>query len=354
MSKRTMNVSPTLTIVLALISLFVPACNKQKFERKTPAVVVTNPERKTVTVPQVFTCQIRAQHHIRIRALVMGNLDAVLVKNGEAVKTDDLMFKFTPILKEKREVAVADADLAKQESNFTKKLYTNRELPKNEALIEAKRAQAEAKAQLAAAELSLETIRAPFDGIVEGLHHRVGGLVQEGDVLATLSDNSQMRAYFNVPESDYLDMMAEQNPHKEEVHVDLILASGKKFEQAGKIDAIDANFNNETGTIGFRADFPNPDRLLRHGQTGTVLINHVLNDVMVIPQRTTFELLNKRYVYVVDKDNVVRRREIEIQEELDELFVIKSGLSLEDKIVVEGNREVFDGEKVEIEAPDQK
>ena len=127
------------------------------------------------------------------------------------------------------------------------------------------------------------------------------------------------------------------------------------FPHAGKIDpahqigAIEANFNNENGNIAFRADFPNPDRLLRHGQTGTVLIDRPLKDAIVIPQRATFEILDKRYVFVVDKDDVAHQREIEIAYELDDIFVIEKGLDVNDKFVLEGVRQVRDGEKVEFE-----
>ena len=128
-----------------------------------------------------------------------------------------------------------------------------------------------------------------------------------------------------------------------------MLANGDKFQQTGKIGAIEADFNNETGNIPFRADFPNPDGLLRHGQTGNVLIHRRLNDAIVIPQRATFEILDKRYVYVVGKDDVVHQREIVVQNELDDIFVIKNGLDVNDKIVLEGVRQVRDGEKVEYE-----
>ena len=131
-----------------------------------------------------------------------------------------------------------------------------------------------------------------------------------------------------------------------------MLANGKKFPQIGTIGAIEADFNNETGNIKFRADFPNPDRLLRHGQTGTVLISRVQNDAIVIPQRAVFEVLQKRYVYVLDNDDVAHQREIAIQNELEDLFVIKTGLTVDDKIVLEGARQVRDGEKVEYEFRD--
>ena len=192
-------------------------------------------------------------------------------------------------------------------------------------LLEAKLAKAQAKAELAKAELNFTTVKAPFDGIVDRLHEQQGSLVKEGDILTTLSDNSVMWVYFNVPEARYLEYMADPSQDKEDLQIELMLANGNKFPQLGKIGAIEADFNNETGNIPFRADFPNPDRLLRHGQTGTVLISRVLKDAIVIPQRATFEILDKRYVYVVDKDDVVHQREIVIQNELEDIFVIKNG-----------------------------
>ena len=98
-----------------------------------------------------------------------------------------------------------------------------------------------------------------------------------------------------------------------------------------------------------RADFPNPDYLLRHGQTGTVLMHRKLNKAVVIPQRATFEILGNRFVYVVDKDNVAHLREIVVGHELDGVFVIKKGLDADDKIIVDGLRKVRDCAKVEFE-----
>ena len=187
-------------------------------------------------------------------------------------------------------------------------------------LLEAKLKKAQAKADLAAAELNFATVKAPFDGIIDRLHHQQGSLVQEGEILTTMSDNSVMWVYFNVPEARYLEYMANLKQHKEDLKIELMLANGNKFDQIGKIGAIEADFNNENGNIPFRADFPNPDRLLRNGQTGTVLISRVQNDAIVIPQRATFEVLQKRYVYVVDKDDVVHQREIAIQNELEDQF----------------------------------
>jgi membrane fusion protein (multidrug efflux system) len=130
--------------------------------------------------------------------------------------------------------------------------------------------------------------------------------------------------------------------------MELVLADDSTFKQdAGNVVTVERAFNNETGNIACRADYPNPDRLLRHGQSGTILIRHPLKNVTVIPQRATFEVLDRRYVYVVGKDNVVHQREIVVQKEVDDIFVVQKGLDVSDKIVLEGGRQLRDGDKVE-------
>src|SRR5262249_53105928 len=122
-----------------------------------------------------------------------------------------------------------------------------------------------------------------------------------------------------------------------------------KLPQSPKLVTVTGQFNNETGTIPFRADFPNPDGMLRHGQTGTILIHRTLKDALVIPQRATFDLLDKTYVWVVGGDDVAHQRLITIKQALEDIFVIESGLNVGDKIVLEGVRQVEEGSKVEYE-----
>ncbi len=349
-----MKVSPILAIILALIALSLPACNMHKQEEEhheAHKIVATNPESKPVTLTQQYVCQIHSQRHIKVCALEKGYLEAITIKEGQQVKEGDQMFKVIPILYQKMADAErAEANLARLEYNYTKKLHEDKVVSQNEvALLEAKLAKAEAKAQQAKAELDFATVKAPFDGIVDRLQHQQGSLVEEGEILSTLSDNSVMWVYFNVPEARYLEYMANLKKDKEDLKIELMLANGSKFDQLGKIGAIEADFNNTTGTVMFRADFPNPDRLLRHGQTGTVLISRVQQGAIVIPQRATFEVLQKRYVYVIDDENVAHQREIVVQNELEDVFVIKNGLDVTDKIVLEGIRQVRDGDKVEYE-----
>jgi membrane fusion protein (multidrug efflux system) len=258
------------------------------------------------------------------------------------------MFRILPTLYQaKLDVESAEAKLAELELNFTKGLSRDKVVSENEvALYKTKLAKARAKANLAAAELTFTDVKAPFDGIVDRQRRQLGSLIKEGEVLTTLSDNSVMWVYFNVPERQYLEYKR-GNDRGESRIIELVLADGSKFQYTGTIGAIEAKFNNETGNIPFRADFENPDGLLRHGQTGTVLIHRTLKNAIVIPQRATFEVLDKQYVYVVDKENVVHQRLISVDHELDDIFVIKKGLDVNDRIVLEGVRQVHDSGEVE-------
>jgi membrane fusion protein (multidrug efflux system) len=136
----------------------------------------------------------------------------------------------------------------------------------------AKYERAQAEVSLAEAHLSFTEIHAPFGGIMDRLHLREGSLVEEGELLTTLSDNSTMWVYFNVPEAEYLDY-ATDPLGIENRPVTLLMANGRQFAEPGHIAVIEADFNNRTGTIPFRADFANPTGLLRHGQTGKILLS---------------------------------------------------------------------------------
>jgi membrane fusion protein (multidrug efflux system) len=347
-----MKVSRVQTLILLLISLSLSACNahRQKPDDKTSKITVTAVQSKPVTLTQRYVCQIRSHHHIEVRAPQTGYLEAIAIKEGQAVKEGDLMFQINPILNQKKaDAESAEAKSAELEYNYTKKQYEDKVVSQHELLLrDAKLTKARAKADLAKARLSFATVKAPFNGMVGRLLDQQGSLVQTGETLTTLSDNSLIWVYFKVPESRYLEYKsANLDQHKDDLKIELVLANGNKFDQPGKLGAIGADFDSATGSVSFRADFPNPDRLLRHGEIGTVLISQAEDDAIVVPQRATFEVRQKRYVYVVDKDGVAHQREIVIENELDDLFVVNTGVSVGDKIVLEGFRLVRDGGKVE-------
>jgi membrane fusion protein (multidrug efflux system) len=381
--------------------------DEEKEHEEGHQIIVTSPVIKDLVLRQKYVCQIHSQKHIEIRALEGGYLENILIKEGQAVKKGDLLFKILPVLYQaKLDAKQAEAQLADLEFLYSKQLSSQKVVSTNEvALKKAKLTHAKAEAELAMAELNFTDVKAPFDGIVDHLYEQLGSLIKEGDILTTLSDNRVMWVYFNVPEANYLEYMEGLKAASEETNqgddqddtakadddgpddddkakdkdddddkdkddsdggsprnrlgrvserIELVLANGNTFPEVGKIGAIEAQFNNTTGNIHFRADFPNPNGLLRHGQTGTIVLQRTLHNALIIPQRSMFEILAKQYVFVVDDKGVVHQREIVVQEQLEDLFVIKSGLEGNEKIIFEGVRQVRDGDKVETETRDPK
>jgi membrane fusion protein (multidrug efflux system) len=316
-------------------------------------IVVTSPLREDVINTQEYVCQIHSCQHIEVRILEEGYLEEIDFKEGQFVKKGDMLFKVLPTLyKAKWDTEVAEANRIQIEYDNAQNLNEKGIVsPQELAIKKAELAKAKAKVELAKAELDFCERRAPFDGIVDRQRHQLGSLVEVDDILTTLSDNSLMWVYFNVPEAHYLEYKSKDNS---DIKIELKLANGEIFPQPGTIGAIEADFNNTTGNIAFRADFKNPKGLLRNGQTGTILLHSTLKHVIVIPQRATFEILARRYAYVVDKDNVVHQRDISILGVHDDIFVIDSGLEEGEKIILEGIRQVRDGEKIDYVFRDPK
>ena len=362
-----MRLSPISAALLALLFLAPTACkdvhgepHEEKHEGHHP-IVTTSPIAEDVTRTEEYVCQVHSRRHIEVRALERGYLESIKVKEGQAVKKGQLLFKLLPVIykaklhADEAELLAAEIALRNSKKLFEKNVVSDQEL----ALARAEKEKAKAKVELAKAELSFTEIRAPFDGIVDRQFEQQGSLTEEGDMLTTISDNEIMWVYFNVPEADYLEFRAipqaadPENPQLivlPDTKIELELANGKIFNHdAGNTLTAESTFDSETGNIKFRADFPNPDNVLRHGQTGTLLIHHTVKNALVIPQRATFEILDKQYVYVIDEEGIAHQRAITIAHESDDLFVIDSGLTLEDEIVLEGVRQIHDGEHVEAE-----
>ncbi|MBC7390501.1 MAG: efflux RND transporter periplasmic adaptor subunit [Opitutaceae bacterium] len=323
-------------------------------KEKHTKYLVTSPLKMDTSVTREYVCQIRAYQHIEIRALERGYLQKIFVDEGKFVKQGQMMFQIMPLLYQaEQQKAKAEAEFAEIEYKNTKSLADSQIVSKNElAMTKAKFDKANAELSLAQVHLGFTEIRAPFNGIMDRFQVRLGSLVDEGDLLTTLSDNSEMWVYFNVPEAEYLDYKGTAN--QDNLKVDLKMANHKMFKYRGFVKTIEADFNNETGNIAFRATFPNPDKLLRHGETGNILVNKILKDAIIIPQKATFEILDKKYVYVLDKDSVLKSRKITIGSELPDLYIIEEGLKVSDKILLEGLRLVKENEKISFDYEDPK
>lgn len=345
--------------MLMLMGLYALLCHtsctapKKEKEEETK-FLVTSPIEKDTTVSRSYVSQIRSIRNIELRAQEKGYLQAIYIDEGQFVKKGQLLFKIMPQLYEaEMQKAQAEVNAAEIEVQNTEPLVEKNVVSKNElAMAKAKLGKARAELQLTKVHLAFTEIRAPFDGLVDRLHMKLGSLVEEGELLTSLSDNSQMWVYFNVSEQEYLNYQ-QMVQAKGKLKVNLLMANNQLFDHPGIVETIEADFNNETGNIAFRATFPNPKGLLRNGETGNITITEPVKHALLIPQKATFEVLEKKYVYVIDKENKVRSREISIAAELPHIFMIKDGLSTGDKILLDGLRLVKENEKIEykFEAP---
>lgn len=344
-------------MLTSLCALFLASCHSEK-EHKEEATkfLATQPVVMDTIITKDYVAQIRSIQHIELRAQERGYLEKIFVDEGQAVKKGQLLFQIMPKLYQAEyEKAKAEANFADIEYKNTKRLAESNVVAPNElAMAKAKLDKAKAELALTEAHLQFTRITAPFDGIIDRFHVRLGSLVDEGDLLTELSDNSKMWVYYNVPEAEYLDYKTMQSNSNTKANVKLLMANNKMFDHTGIVETIEADFNNETGNIAFRATFPNPKSLLRHGETGNIVMTQPYKGAMIIPQKATFEVLEKKYVYVIDKDSKIQSREIKIAAELPHIFIIKEGLTTGDKILLEGLRLVKEKEKIEYKLEDPK
>jgi len=212
-------------------------------------------------------------------------------------------------------------------------------------MAKAKLDAANAEMKLAQIHLSFTDIKAPFSGVINRIPLKLGSLVDEGDLLTSLSDNTDVYSYFNVSEPEYLSYQTHAADRGSN-QVSLIMANGDMLPQKGEIQTIEGEFDNETGNIAFRAKFPNPDKLLRNGETGKVQMTLPLHNALIIPQKATYEIQDQKYVFIIGKDGKAKSRNIKVAYELPDLYVIASGLSEGDNILLEGVQKVKDDQKV--------
>lgn len=334
------------TGVIAILCL--TNCTSKKEEKEEVATLpVSNPIRIDTSFTKQYVSQIRSVRNIEIRAQEKGFLQNIYVDEGQFVKEGQLLFRIMPKLYEAELLkAQAEAQAALVELQNTKMLANKNVVSKSEqAIAQAKLEQAKAEVALAKIHLSFTEIRAPFSGTIDRLPKKIGSLIEEGELLTSLSDNSKVFAYFNVSEPEYIEYQTNIKGRASNT-LNLLLANGDTLKYRGKIEVIESEFDNETGNIAFRAIFPNKEKLLKNGETGKVLMQVPIKKALVIPQKITYEIQDKKYVFVVDKNNVVRIKEIKIKGAIPDLYVIDEGLSIDDKVLIEGIQKVNEGDKI--------
>ena len=337
--------------IIIFSAIFILLACKHKEEEKEVAAkfTVTSPLEMDTTITKDYIAQIQSLQNIEIRAQVKGYLEGINIDEGRYVSAGQVLFNIMPkmyeaeMLKQKAEVKTAEIELANTKNLVEKNIVSKAELAVAQAKLEQQKAEL-AKAEL---DLSFTKIKAPFDGIIDRIKFKKGSLIDEGGLLTTLSNNKEVFAYFNLSETEYLDF----KNHKSDEHqkVSLILANGDMHKYKGEVETIEGEFDNETGNIAFRAKFPNPDLLLKHGETGKVRMTLPLKNALIIPQKCTYELQDKIYVYVVEKDNKLKAKAITIKQKLSNLYIVNSGLDITDKILLDGLQSAKEDEIVSAE-----
>jgi membrane fusion protein, multidrug efflux system len=328
------------------------ACTHKKEEKKEEAakLPVTTPILMDTTITKDYIAEIQSIQNIEVRAKVKGFLETIKVDEGQMVNAGQLMFTIrsrefeAELAKAQAKVKTTELEVQNVRTLAEKNIVSQTEL----SLAVAKLNEAKAEQGIAEAELTFTKIYAPFSGVVDRLKFKVGSLIDEGTLLTSLSNNKEVYAYFNVSEKEYLDFKAKKID-KDKSKISLLLANNQPHKYKGSIETVEGEFDKNTGSIAFRAKFPNPELLLKHGETGKVQLPIELKNAMVVPQKATFELQDKVYVYVVDENNVVKARNIIVKQKLSNLYVIESGLSINDKILLEGVQTVKENDKIEME-----
>lgn len=322
---------------------------KNQVKEEETEYSVTSPLKMDTSATKEYVSQIKSIRNIELRAQEKGYLQKIYVDEGQSVKAGQLLFKIMPtmyqseLLKAQAEEKAAQIDLQN-----TKTLSDKNIVSKNEyAMAQSKLEEAKAEVNVAKLHLSFTDIKAAFDGTIDRIPLKLGSLVDEGDLLTTLSDNTQMYAYFNVSEPEYLNYQ-EDVADRGSKKVGLILANNQPLKYKGVVETIEGQFDSETGNIAFRAKFPNPDKLLRNGETGKVLMTVPIKNALIIPQKSTFEIQDKTFVFVVDQKGTVKSKQINIASALDDLYIVSGGIAENDRILLEGVQKVKEDDKVKV------
>jgi len=350
-------------------SLGLLSCGGEAFMEAGGAEAKAAPQSYPVIKPRIadvpadrqFVADIQNTSHIELRTRVPGVLEKLGVDEGQRVRKGQLLIavgslEFESALrraeaglkKAKADLKMAEIELQNTHVLLGKKIISSSEVELAQAKCDtASAAVDEAEEDVGAARRSLghTEIRAPFDGIISRLPKKAGSMVEEGEVLTTLSSDGDTYVYFNVSEAEYLHLLERQDLHAENA-LSLELVDGSTYPHRGRIETRDAIIDRTTGSIAFRGRFPNPDHLLRHGASGKVTVHSTIRQVVVIPQKCTFEVQHKLCVYRLGADNTVSLRTIEPGLRLPHHFVIEKGLDAQDSIVFEGIQRVREGEVI--------
>lgn len=363
-----MKLKSLLMITGALVA--TTACQKQEQQTgAAPECAVMTVQPSSVDLKTTFPATIRGRQDIEIRPQISGFITKLCVDEGALVKKGQTLFLINPteyqaaVNTAQAAIKVAEANLATQEITVNSK----RELLKKNIISEydmqmaentlasMKANLAQSKAQLVTAKqnLAYTTITSPSDGIVGSITYRVGSLVSSAtaEPLTVVSDISKMYAYFSMTEKELLEQTKKSGNDRAVIEsmpeLDLQLIDGSVYDQKGKVETISGVIDATTGSVSVRAAFANPKGILKSGGTGKILLPYKSENALVVPQTATYEIQDKKFVYVLQKDGTVKSTEVEVLDVNDgKNYIVTAGLKSGDQIALENVSTMKDGQKI--------
>lgn len=344
-----------------LSSLLFMSCNDgeqgaQQAQGPQPFPVLEVPVR-TVTGYTSYPASLEGTVNSAVRAKVSGYITDVLVDEGEEVSRGQTLFRLeTESLSQDAGAARANVNAAQVEVNKLEPLVEQNIIsPVQLETAKARLEQAQANLNSISASIGYANIKSPVDGHVGSINFREGSLVSPGDPtpLTTVSDTDEIYAFFSMNERDYLDFIqnTEGESRSEKISnfppVQLELVNGLVYDHEGTIETVSGQIDPSTGTVSFRAVFPNPNRILSSGNSGSVRIPRTYEDVPVVPEASTFEQQGKVHVYQVQGDTVAISKVIQVRDRIQNVIVVASGLEAGDRIIARGVGQLRNGTPVQ-------
>lgn len=327
-------------------------------------IPVTVLQPTNVELPRSYVADIQAIQFVEIKPKVEGYVKEVLVDEGELVTKGQPMFRlssenYAEAVKESEasykqtqaELEMANYEMERIERLVNKQIYSPIRLEQARREREVARMKVEqARAQMQRAQMDLKytTITSPFTGYVDRIPYKVGSLVSPESLLTTVSDISEIFAYYKVNESEYLRIRRAQLQGADiqsKADVELVLADGTIYSHKGVIETVEGDFERGTGSIAFRVRFPNPEGLLKHGVTGKIRLMTKMENIYLVPQKSTFEIQDFTYVYLVDSTGTAKVRSFNPIERYHNYY-ITDDLGTNSTIVYEGVQMIKDGLKI--------
>lgn len=364
-----------LWVLTAVVLTSCGSKSKQMGEASNDFAVETV-QTTTADLKTSYPATIKGMQDIEIRPKVSGYLVKLLVDEGATVRKGQPLFLIdseqyrATVKAAKAQIRVCRANIATQKLTVdNKRMLFKQNIISSYDLKMAENTLASYEAQLAAAEAQLQsaqdnlrwcTVTSPADGVVGSIPYRVGSLVsgQSAEALTTVSNISKMYVYFSMTEKQLLALTREAGgvnaAIKKMPAVSLVLSDGTTYSQSGTISTVSGVIDPSTGSVQMRATFDNAQHILRSGGTGSILIPTHASDAIMVPQSATFDVQDKKFVYVVNADKTVATREITVLPQNNgQTYVVASGLRTGERIVVDGVNQLKNGQKINPITPAQ-